>query len=318
MAFSQNNSRVPDLIKEELVRLDPKRSLAITIGVFDGVHLGHQQLIRRLREISEEESLESGIITFHPHPRNVITRSDRVVYLTGLEQRLRLLDSQNSDFLKRVTFTSELSKLDPVEFSSILVDRLNLSILVVGPNFAFGRDREGGVSRLREIGAELGFRVEVVNPLQVEGVVISSSEIRARLESGDIQQANQMLGRRFSLEGPVVEGFRRGITIGFPTANLSVGKDRVIPQSGVYATYAFVDGRKLESVSNIGIRPTFEDNNDPTVECHIFNFDSNLYGRNIRIELVERLRSERKFSDVKELKKQISQDSKDARKSLAQ
>jgi riboflavin kinase/FMN adenylyltransferase len=315
--FSQKNFTVPDLIKEELLRVNSKRQSAIAIGVFDGVHLGHQQLFRRLREITEEESLESGLITFHPHPRNVITRSDRVVYLTGFEQRLRLLNAQNLDFLRRVTFTSELSKLDPVEFSSILIDKLNLSILVVGPDFAFGRDRKGGIAQLREIGAELGFRVEVVGPFQTEGIIISSSEIRARLESGEIQQANQMLGRRFSLEGPVVEGFRRGITIGFPTANISVGKDRVIPKSGVYATYAFLNGRKLKSVSNIGIRPTFEDNNNTTVECHIFDFNSNLYGKNIQIELAERLRGERKFGDVEELKKQISQDSQDARKSLA-
>ena len=199
----------------------------------------------------------------------------------------------------------------------LLSEELQLSQLITGPDFALGRQRGGDLEALRALGAELGFRVDVIDMVreeQADGEAkVSSSDIRGALARGDIDRVNDLLGRRFTLHGPVVTGFERGRTIGFPTANIAVGADRALPAAGVYATLALIDGVWQQSVTNIGVRPTFDDSEAVSVECHVLDYDGDLYGRDLRISLWGRLRGEVKFDGIEALKAQLARDCDDAR-----
>ncbi len=234
----------------------------------------------------------------------------------SLEERLELLRATGVDFVATITFTSSLAQLSGREFLSTLENVLQVKHVIVGPGFALGRGRETDSRQLAELGLELGFVFEVVPPLVEDGAVISSSAIRDALATGDVRRAAHLLGRRFSLTGPVVHGDRRGGSIGFPTANIGIGADRCLPGDGVYATRAFVGEAMFPSATNIGLRPTFGVNGR-TVETHLIDFEGDLYGREIRIEFVERLRGEERFAGVEALKAQIAQDVQRAREILA-
>ena len=317
------------LTRAELRRVAAQRPSTVTIGVFDGVHRGHVALLRRVIERAAANGSAAGVVTFHPHPQHVLRPDMPLSYLTSLEDRLSLLTEAGLDIVAPITFTSELSQTDAGDFVRVLVEELQLTELVTGPDFALGRQRGGDIATLRALGEDLGFRVTVIDMVRDGGPAagpagdagdadhkISSSDIRAGLAAGDIERVNDLLGRRFSLHGPVVRGVERGRAIGFPTANIAVGADRALPATGVYATLATIDGRVLPSATNIGVRPTFDDHPAVTVEGHILDYDADLYGRDLRIDLVTRLRGEVKFDGVEALRAQLARDCRAARAAI--
>jgi len=294
-------------IEKELARYKPSLPTLLTIGVFDGVHRGHLSLLGHLVARAREKGCPAGVVTFRTHPEKVLGRRDTIPWITTLRERTRLLRAAGVDVVVPVTFTRNVANLTAREFVLLLQRHLNMSGLVLGPDFALGHHRQGDPGYLQSIGEELDFRVEVVRPARLEGEVISSSAIRKLLAEGDIYKVEEMLGRRFSIEGRVVQGDRRGRTLGFPTANLSMQPEQAIPGDGIYATIARLGRRRLNSVSNIGLRPTF-DGLRRLVETYIMDFDGDLYGKRLSIELVARLRDEMKFSSAEDLKVQMGKD----------
>ncbi len=305
------------LLREELARGATGRPSVVTIGKFDGVHRGHQHLIRQLRAKAAERGYASVVITFYPHPNTVLRPGAKVAYLTSLEERVALLEAQGVESVAPITFTSELAQLTAADFMALVQEELSMKQLVVGPDFALGRGREGNVDFLRSLGAERAFEVEVVGQLEDGGMPVRSSGVRDALAAGDIRELTRLLGRFFSLEGPVVRGAQRGRTIGYATANLALGADRALPAFGVYAVRVRLGEATYGGVANIGVRPTFN-GGAPTVETHIFDFDGrDLYGVEMRIEVLDRLRGEAKFASVDDLVEQIGRDSEQARTILA-
>ncbi len=288
------------------------RETALTVGVFDGVHRGHLLLLRTLQERARARGLATSVITLHPHPALVLNPDAGIFYLTSLEERMRLLRASGVDFVLSLTFTAAVAHLSATDFLKALRERLRMRFLLAGPDFALGRGREGGGEALKRMGAEAGFEVESVGPLVEDGLVISSSAIRAALDAGDIGHVNRLLGRPFSLGGPVVSGVERGRVIGFPTANIAVGSGLALPPFGVYVTRAWLEGESYRSVTAIGKRPTFEDG-ERTVEVHIMDFGGDLYGRELRIDVLKRLRGEERFASAEALIEQIGKDVEAAR-----
>lgn len=283
------------------------RGTALSIGVFDGVHRGHLYLLKSLRDRAAVRGLAAGVITLHPHPALVFDPLAGIAYLTSLEERIRLLRESGVDFALPLTFTVDVAHLTAAEFVAALQERLRMRFLLVGPDFALGRGREGNATKLADIGRESGFEVEPLPPLVENGAVISSSAIRSALEAGDIDTVNDLLGRPFLLHGPIVRGAERGHVIGFPTANVAIGSGLALPPFGVYVTRAWVDGTGHASVTNIGRRPTF-DNGERTVEVHIMDFDGDLYGKEVRVDVLKRLRGEVRFEGAEALSEQIRRD----------
>jgi riboflavin kinase/FMN adenylyltransferase len=302
-------------IERELARHTPNRPTLLTIGVFDGVHLGHQHLLRHLVTRAHEKGCQAGVVTFKTHPEKVLKRRDTIPWITTLQERVRLLKAAGINMVAPVTFTRGLANLTAREFVLLLKKHLKMCDLVLGPDFALGKHRQGDPDYLRKLGEELDFRVEVVKPARLGDEVISSSAVRKLLADGDINKVNVMLGRHFSLEGRVVLGDRRGRTLGFPTANTRVQPEQAMPKDGIYATIAYRDDRPLPSVTNIGVRPTF-DGAKRLVETYIMGYDDDLYGKKLKIDLVARLRDEMKFNSAEELKEQMGRDVEKARAEL--
>jgi riboflavin kinase/FMN adenylyltransferase len=301
------------LARRELSRIAPGRPCGVTIGVFDGVHRGHQHLIGTLIEHAGREGLATVALTFNPHPRTVLRPGTAVTYLTSLEERVELLHGQGLDSVGVLAFTSELAQLSAEDFLSLLVQELEMRLLVVGPDFALGRNRAGTIGVMREIGERLGFRVEVAPLLAEADEKVGSSAIRQALAAGDVERVGRLLGRPFSLRGPVVAGDRRGRTLGFPTANIAIGLDRALPAYGIYVTRAYVRESAYESCTSIGIRPTFDVEPRPVVETFILDFDEDIYGREMQIDLLHRLRGEERFASAEELIAQMEKDVRDTR-----
>ena len=301
------------LVEEELARALPENDTALTIGVFDGVHLGHEFLIKKLKERASAGGLLSVVVTFHRHPRLVLSPRSNLAYLTSLKERIRLLESLGVGCVVTLSFTRELAELSAREFIGLLQKYLRMRSLVVGPDFTLGKGRKGDAPKLKSLGEELHFSVEVVEPMVWEGEVVSSTAIRTALSQGDMIKVSRLLGRRFTLSGQVMRGDQRGKTLGFPTANLVPDTEQALPPDGVYTTRAFVNETAYLAVTNIGVRPTFGDGKR-VVEVHILDFEEReLYGHEIRIELAHRLRGEVKFSGADELKAQMQRDVEQAR-----
>jgi riboflavin kinase/FMN adenylyltransferase len=295
------------LVEEELALVSPKRSTALTIGVFDGVHLGHQLLINKVKEKAAANNLESVVVTFLHHPRLILGHQSQITFITSIEERVQLLKNLGVSHVVTLSFTHELARLSAHEYIKLMMQHLKMRELVVGPDFALGRGREGNIHSLRSLGEELGFGIEVVPPLLYQGEVVSSTAIRGALARGEINKINKFLGRRFTLNGQVEHGDSRGKTLGYPTANLLPEEEQALPADGVYAAYAIIDKHRYNAVLNIGVRPTFRGEHR-LIEVHIIDFNSNIYGQDLNIELVDRLRDEMKFPGPEELKTQLSKD----------
>jgi riboflavin kinase/FMN adenylyltransferase len=295
------------LVEEELARAMPERNTALTIGVFDGVHLGHQLLIAKLNERAAANGLASVVVTFQHHPRLVIKPQTHITRLTSLQERIRLLHSLGVEHIVPLSFTPELSQLSAREFVELLKRYQNMHALVVGPDFALGKGRKGNADVLQELGSILDFSVEVVPPAAVNGEMVSSTAIRKALAQGDVAKASRFLGRHFTIAGAVTKGDERGRTLGFPTANIIPEQGQALPADGVYAAQAHLGEARHPAVVNIGLRPTFG-SEQRLVEAHLLDFSGNLYGQELKVELVERLRGEVRFSSAEELKAQMTRD----------
>ncbi|TFG77384.1 MAG: bifunctional riboflavin kinase/FAD synthetase [Thermodesulfobacteriales bacterium] len=283
-----------------------QNSTSATIGNFDGVHIGHKKILSAVKKEAKQQGLSSCVITFHPHPQKVLQNID-IPLLVPIRERLKLLEDQGIDVVACYTFTKEIAKISAQDFvTDILVGKLNLKHLIVGPDFSFGRKREGNLSLLNKMGAEYGFDTEVVETALYEGEIVSSTSIRNLVREGNLLKARNFLGYNFYIEGQVKEGERRGRQIGFPTANLDTDWD-ILPKVGVYATLANVDGTKHQSITNIGYRPTFG-HNGLLIETHIFDFDEDIYKKRIKVEFVDRVRDEQKFNGPEALVEQIKRD----------
>jgi riboflavin kinase/FMN adenylyltransferase len=291
----------------------------LTIGSFDGVHLGHQALLSRLVSEAHANGGVAMALTFHPHPAVVLRGRSGPYYLTSPEERGELMHALGVDEVIIHPFDRDVAATPAAEFMRKLRLHLGLRRLFVGPDFALGRNREGDVPTLRRLGRELGYEVEIIEPVGAEGDVISSSRIRQSLAEGDVRRAAAMLGRPYALSGQVSPGDGRGRTIGIPTANLDTPPDRIVPKGGVYACRAEVAGQRHAAVANIGVRPTFSDGQPvlPRVEAHLLDFQGDLYGQTLQLEFIERLRDEQRFSGIQALVDQIHTDIHQARQILA-
>lgn len=291
----------------EQIRRDP--SSVVTIGTFDGVHLGHLAIIRYLLERTTERDGISTLVTFYPHPREVI-QGRPVPVLTMIEERAAILEKIGLDRFVIIPFTKEFSRLPAEDFvADVLVNKVGVREVVIGYDHGFGHERKGNASLLREMGPRLGFEVDVIPVQVVDSHVVSSSEIRRSIERGDVETAAALLGRRYSMIGKVVAGDGRGRTIGFPTANLEIAHpQKIIPADGVYAVLVEIEDDVLHpGMMNIGVRPTV-DGTTRKIEVHLIDFEEDLYGRELRVEFVGHMRPERKFASLEELTKQLSQD----------
>ena len=299
----------------ELPAQPPRESALLTIGVFDGVHLGHRHLLERLREIAARENAASVVLTFTNHPRTVIRPGDCVPYITTVEHRLELLRREGVDLVLPLTFDVELSRLKADEFVDLLLERLNMGGLVMGSSFAMGHQRGGTPPVLAEMGRDKGFSTTVVEPVSSQGEEVSSTAIRDAVTRGDVKRASRLLGRPFALRGLVVRGQARGRSLGFPTANLDLPRGQIVPGNGIYAARAFVDGAARPAAVSVGVRPTFDDG-VRVVEVHILDFSGDLYGSELAVEFVERLRDEVRFESAEELVVQMNQDVEQTRQAL--
>ena len=295
-------------IGDELGAFAVRGDTALTIGVFDGVHRGHTHLISHLVGEAARKGLMAGVVTFREHPAAVLNPRFEAQYLTSFEDRLDLLNETEIDFTVPITFDRALAGLTAGEFISLLQEHLRMVNLVVGPDFAMGRNREGTIERLKELGDEMGFTLKVVDGLQdANGDTVRSTTIRTALAEGDVQRVAKLLGRRFTYAGAVISGEGRGGKLGFPTANIAPPQGMAVPGDGIYAAFAHLEGKRLMTAISIGTRPTFG-GHDSVVEAFILDFDGNLYGKSLRLEFVRRLRDQVKFDSVDALLEQIDRD----------
>lgn len=281
----------------------------LTIGSFDGLHLGHQALIREVVALARTAEMPSVLVTFYPHPSVVLRGRKPVFYMSQPDDKARRIEALGVQHVVIQRFDEELSQVSASEFLDRLEARIHLRHLCVGEDFALGHGREGNVAFLRREAARRGFELHVVPPVMVGGEIISSTRVREALRSGDVARAASYLGRPFSLTGKVGRGAGRGRALGIPTANLILHEEQAFPGRGVYACYARIDGERRPAVTNVGLRPTFSDDLvSPVVETHLLDWDGDLYDRSIELEFVARLREERSFQGPAELVEQIRAD----------
>jgi riboflavin kinase/FMN adenylyltransferase len=283
----------------------------LTVGSFDGIHLGHQKILDELQHQSQSCDCQEVLVTFHPHPKQVLSSSEnpRIELLTPLDEKIQILEKFGLPVVLIIPFTKEFSKMAYQEFvKDVLLEKLKMKKMVIGYDHAFGRNREGHANQLRQLGMTYNFEVTVMEPHKVDQEIASSSRIRQLLLEGEIQLANHLLGRKYSLIGIVEEGESRGTELGFPTANLRLqNHNKLIPRKGVYAVDVSFQGNLFKGMMNIGHRPTF--NFDPlTLEVHIFNFSGLIYGTQLEVYFKKFIREEKKFSNKIELKNQILRD----------
>lgn len=301
--------------RQRLNSVSPQRETVITIGVFDGVHRGHSHLLQHLKAAAGSE-YQPTVLTFTNHPVTVLQPGRQVSLITTLDRKEELIRQQGIDQIVSLDFTEELAQLSAGDFVALLVEHLKMKGLVIGSDFALGRNREGNSERLTELGREMGFSIEVVEPLLLDGLLVKSRVIRQKLTEGEVSVSNQLLGRTFSMSGEVITGDRRGRTLGFPTANVDVNKAMAHPADGIYATWALVDGVRRPSATSIGVRPTFG-LSERLVEVYILDFDGDLYGRELEVEFVDKLRDQETFSSLDALVEQINRDVANTRDTLA-
>jgi len=299
-------------IEQEIAELSPSKDMLLTIGVFDGVHLGHKYLISQLKELARQRNLLSGVVTFSQHPQAVLSPQTKQPFLTDLSQRINRLKNEGVEAVITLSFTRELAQLSARQFVSLLKEYLRMQGLVIGYDFALGRDQEGNSNTLRTLGQDMNFSVTVIPPVIVNGEVVSSTAIRNALADGDMKRVHKLSGCPFSLHGRVVTGAGRGIELGFPTANLAVNSEQALPADGVYATWAYINDQAYPSMTNIGRRPTFG-GSERTVEVYVLDYNGDLYEHEMKIDIIERLRGEKKFGTTEELKRQIAEDIKRGR-----
>ncbi|HEY7125619.1 MAG TPA: bifunctional riboflavin kinase/FAD synthetase [Ktedonobacterales bacterium] len=302
----------------ELETLTPGQPYALTVGVFDGIHQGHRFLIQETCRAAKDVGAQAGMVTFWPHPLEVLRPGREVRYLTLLEEKLDILAKQGDlDMVVVLPFTPALAATSASGFMELLRRHLVLRVLVEGTDFAFGHNREGTMAFLSAYGKEHGFLVETIDLQLADNERISSTRVRDLLGSGQVEDVMPLLGRPYSARGRVVQGDQRGRLLGFPTANLSLDARKFLPADGVYAVRAQVGEQGYEGVTNIGVRPTVDGKHHLT-EVHLLDMQADLYGQELEIEFIARLRGEQRFPNVEALRGQIEQDIRQARVTLGQ
>lgn len=304
-------------LRDELSAVKPSKPTVLTIGVFDGVHLGHRHLLSQVKTLASQLGAESGAVILKNNPQEVLVPGSKISYLTMPDQRVQLMKDFGVSFPCPITFTDEVRNLTPREWVQMLKEHLRMKGLVIGPDFAMGKGRAGTEPVIRELGRELGFEVASAVPYKDGEQVVSSTLIRQALSSGDVEQAARMLGRPYVVTGLVVKGKERGKSLGFPTANVSYPSNQILPLNGIYAGWAVIDGKRSASAISTGVNPTFGDLTQVSLEAHIMDFAGDLYGKTLSIEFVARLRGETRFATVNELKKQIQADVQQAKVRLS-
>ncbi|CAM2776966.1 bifunctional riboflavin kinase/FAD synthetase [Erysipelothrix tonsillarum] len=302
-------------IRDYLQLYRNEHQLAACIGYFDGLHRGHQILIEEARKIAAEKELETALITFDPDPWTVIHNKTHVKHLTPIKEKVRLAESLGIDYLITIEFTKDLSKLSPVDFIEKILVPLNVKTLICGADYKFGYRGKGTIEDLKKYG-HYYFDTHVVALDRVNEQKIGTTAITQAILNGNIEQANHLLGRPYTISGFVIGGQHRGREIGFPTANMDVVDEYVIPKQGVYAGYVEVKGKIYQSVMNIGHNPTFNTTEHLSIETYILDFDEVIYGEIIKQSFIKRLRDELKFDSIDELVEQMHQDVREARKIL--
>jgi riboflavin kinase/FMN adenylyltransferase len=290
----------------------------LTIGSFDGVHRGHQALVASMTAAANETGLPLVILTFYPHPSVVLRERQPAFYITLPEERASLLGELGTSIVITQRFNKALSRVKADAYLKMLKEHLGFRGLWIGENFALGHRREGNPVFLEEAGKRMDFKLHVVSPLLIDGEIVSSTRVREALRSGDVARAASYLGRSFVLPGVVVKGSDRGKSLGFPTANLSIWKERACPGPGVYACIAQIEDKQWPAVTNIGVRPTFDNDHQRTrVETHLLDYDGDLYGQVLHLTFIDRLRDEQRFPDPAALIRQIERDVRLARRRLS-
>ena len=294
-----------------LEQVTDKKPCAVTIGSFDGVHLGHRKIIDRLKVTAAQHGLCTTMVTFYPHPRLIVHGGlQPVKLLTSQQEKLALIEETGLDQVLIIPFDETFSKIDYRSFiRNILVERLDAKKVVVGYDHSFGKNREGNFERLKKLSNEFGFSAEKVEPFKQKDELVSSSRIRELLKQGEVDKAAELLGRRYALCGSVVYGSKRGRTLNFPTANLKLDyENKLLPENGVYAVDVLHERNQYKGMLNIGFKPTFETGQAFTIEVHILEFNQNIYGDSLSIEFKKRLRSEKKFDSKEALMTQLEID----------
>jgi len=297
-------------IARSLSEMDRNPRSVVTVGSFDGVHIAHRQIIDDVVRRSVASHGRSVVVTFDPHPSEVVPTKGRVGCLTTLDERIVLIERLSIDLLYVIPFTQQFSQLTSREFyQRYVVDHIGVDEVVVGYDHMFGHNREAGVQELVGIGHELGFRVHSTPAVTIDGLTVSSTEIRAALKAGDVARARTMLGYPYSISGTVVAGDGRGKTLGYPTANIEpLSKKKSVPGQGVYLAGVQLGRDDFYGMMNIGVRPTVMNGGRQTLEVHIFDLDRDIYGSTITVSFLQKLRDERKFSSLEELAVQLAQD----------
>ena len=281
----------------------------LTIGTFDGVHIGHQKIIHNLITEARKKNILAVVLTFFPHPRMVLQKDSEIKLIDSLEDKQKKLASLGVDVLVVHPFSKEFSKLTPLEFTrDILVDTFNISKVIIGYDHRFGRNREASIEDLHEFSVVYGFEVEEIPAQEIASVNVSSTKIRTALEEGNIEKVNQYLNRPFLLSGKVTRGAGVGRTINFPTANIKIKEAyKLCPPNGVYRVQSLIAGKQVLGMMNIGFRPTMGGSNK-TIEVHFFNFNKDLYRQTLSIEILSKIREEQKFDSLEELQNQLKKD----------
>ena len=278
-----------------------------TIGTFDGIHIGHQKILNSLARFAKENSLKSVVITFDPHPRKIINKINSIELINTIEEKKEKLKTLGIDYLIVQKFDEKFSETEANKFVEILKNNINIEKLIVGYDHRFGKNRNADINDLKKYGKELNFEVIEIDALEIEEVNISSTKIRSAIKDGNIRLANSYLGYNFFLSGEVVKGQSRGKELGFPTANLKIDEDKIIPKNGVYLVKSKIDHQDIYGMMNIGYNPTFN-NKSKKIETHFFNLNKNLYGKIIKIELLEYIREEKRFETVDDLIQRLKLD----------
>ena len=297
------------MIRENLQDYNSTKPSVVTIGTFDGVHIGHKKIINQLITISLKNNLTSILLSFFPHPKMVLQNDNELKLINTIQEKEGLLNSLNLDYLIIKEFTKDFSRLSALEFvRDILVNKLNAKHIIIGYDHHFGRNRTANIEQLKEFGELYDFKVTEILAQDIDDIAISSTKIRKALINGEIKLANKFLGYNFFFNGDVVHGNNIGKTISFPTANIKVDQPyKLIPKNGVYIVKTIIDNQTTFGMMNIGYNPTFN-RKQKSIEIHFLNFNKNIYHKNLTIEMIMRIRNEIKFNSVEDLKKQLEQD----------
>jgi riboflavin kinase/FMN adenylyltransferase len=299
-------------IYQDLSEVSPNKNTVVTLGTFDGVHLGHRKIIDQVVKKAALLEGRSFLITFYPHPRKIISSENNIELLSTPSEKAKMVESLGIENMLIVRFTKEFSQLGPDKFiEKYIVDCIGSKEVVIGYDHHFGKGRGGDINSLKEKGKNSGFEVTIIPAFEIDGVAISSTKIRSAISEGDIKLASKYLGRFYSFSGKVIRGDKRGRELGFPTANLEIeNKDKLLPAIGIYAVEFIVKEKKHFGLLSVGKRPTFYNSGEIVPEVYIYDFDENIYDEFVTVNIVERIRGEEKFSSADELIKQMNNDKK--------